>query len=398
MDERETTAVIDRTLAGDPLTTGYPAERELQELTLALSAERPAPDMVFVAELDERVREGFPRVRGNPFARVQGALAARSFGRPPMALMGGVASLLLALLLVVSLTSGSDDDPASTSIVGAGDNASGAREMARPGVDVGEPTPSRRFSRARMDDSISSPLAPVPPRRDGFAPGTRDRRIQRSASLTLAAPADELDSVAADITRITERHRGFVLSSSLTTGDEGATTGGDFELKIPAARLQPALADLAKLGQVRARTQSGEDVTAHFVTAGDRLEAARAERGNLLTRLEQATTDLEAESLRLQLDANAGEINRLHGRIRNLRISTDYATVGVVLEARNGDESAAPGDGLGGALDDALDSLGDSLELAIRILGVLIPLGALAAALAFAARALLRRRRESALS
>jgi hypothetical protein len=372
--------VIDRTLAGDAPATGYPAERELQELTLALSAERPAPDMAFVAELDERVREGFPREHRNPFARAQAAVAARDFGRPSMALMGGIASLLLVLAIGVSL-------------LGRGDNADRTTGSTPTQESVGGEDRG-----AFAPDAGGGAIEPALPRRGGFAPGTRDRRIQRSASLTLAAPADELDGVAADITRITERHRGFVLSSSLTTGDEGATTGGDFELKIPAARLQPALADLAKLGQVRARTQSGEDVTARFVTAGDRLEAARAERRNLLTRLEQATTDLEAESLRLQLDANAGEINRLRGRIRNLRISTDYATVGVVLEARDGDESAAPGDGIGGALDDALDSLGDALELAIRILGVQIPLGLLAAVLALAARALLRRRRESALS
>jgi hypothetical protein len=405
MDERETTAVIDRTLAGDPPTTEHPAERELQELTLALTAERAAPEMVFVAELDERVREGFPRESRNPFARVQTALAARNFGRPPLALMGGVASLLLVLVVALSL-SGGDDGPdrtvsSSATQESAGD--SGGRAVA-PDVSGGaiERAPGGNFAAAKRFDSgaaaQSRALAAPAPRRGGFAPGTRERRIQRSASLTLAAPADKLDRVAADVTKITERHRGFVLNSSLTTGDEGATTGGDFELKIPAARLQPALADLADLGQVRARTQSGEDVTARFVTAGDRLEAARAERRNLLRRLEQATTDLEAESLRLQLDGNAGEINRLRGRIRNLRISTDYATVGVVLEARDGDESASPGDGLGGALDDAVHSLGDSLELAIRVLGVLVPLALLAALLAFATRAIVRHRRESALS
>jgi Domain of unknown function (DUF4349) len=411
MDERDTTAVIDRTLAGDPPVTGHPDERELQRLTQALAAERPAPDVVFVAELDERVRDGFaPDSDGirNPFARVRSALAARTFGRPPMALLGGVASMLIALVVVVALTGGQDGgDSASTSAVGgASGGATGARELARPKVDVGEPTPPRGdFSRSssaqaeriQLDSRLATPV--TPPRRGGFAPGTRDRRIQRSASLTLAAPADKLDRVAMDITKITERHRGFVLTSSLATGDEGATTGGDFELKIPAARLQPALDDLAKLGQVRARTQAGEDVTARFVTAGDRLEAARAERRSLLSRLEQADTDIEAESLRLQLDGNAGEINRLRGRLRNLRIGTDYATVGVVLEARGGDGGATThGDGLGGALDDAVESLGDSLEIAIRVLGVLVPLGLLTAVLAVVARKLLRRRRESALS
>jgi hypothetical protein len=92
-----------------------------------------------------------------------------------------------------------------------------------------------------------------------------------------------------------------------------------------------------------------------------------------------------------------GEINRLQGRLRMLRLRTDYATVAVTLESRD-DDAVAPGDGIGGALDDALDSVGDALELAIRALGIALPLALLAAALALAARTVKRRRRESALS
>jgi hypothetical protein len=360
------------------------------ELTALIEAERPAPDLVFVAELDKRVREGFPRKRR--VDRLRRALAVRT-PRPPVALLGGAASLLLALVVAVSLLGNDDGTPRTvTEMPGAAIEDSGGRSIAP--VAPGEPAPPSLPSAATRERSL---LAPPIRRGRGFAPGRRERLVQRSASLTLAAPDDRLDRVAADVARVTDRYRGFVLSSSLSTGDEGAVTGGTFQLRIPAARLQPALADLAELGQVRSRTQAGEDVTAAFVTAGDRLQAARVERRSLLTRLEQADTDVEAESLRLQLDANAGEVNRLRGQIRRLRVSTDYATVSVALEADDG-EAVPPGDGLGGAVDDALDSLGDSLELAIRALGVLTPLALLAIVASLAGRALLRRRRESALS
>jgi hypothetical protein len=42
MDARDTTAVIDRALAGEMPVTGYPLERELQELTLALASSTSA--------------------------------------------------------------------------------------------------------------------------------------------------------------------------------------------------------------------------------------------------------------------------------------------------------------------------------------------------------------------
>jgi hypothetical protein len=75
------------------------------------------------------------------------------------------------------------------------------------------------------------------------------------------------------VVSVTNRHGGFVLSSSVDTGQEGA--GGDFSLRIPADRLRPALRDLARLAPVVRQTQEGRDVTRRYVTRQDRLRAAR---------------------------------------------------------------------------------------------------------------------------
>jgi hypothetical protein len=86
--------------------------------------------------------------------------------------------------------------------------------------------------------------------------------------------------------------------------------------------------------------------------------------------------------------------------VRELRTRTDYAKVSVTLRQDGdggGSSGSGDGDGLGGAVDDALASLEDSVEILVRALGVLIPLGLLAAALALAARAFRHRRREAAL-
>ena len=140
-------------------------------------------------------------------------------------------------------------------------------------------------------------------------------------------------------------------------------------------------------------------MTREFVSARDRLQAARAERRSLLRRLEAADTDAEAEAIRRRLDLNAGEVRGLRGQLRELRTRTDYATVSVMLR-QDGDGGSAGEDdgGLGAALDDALRSLEDSVEILVRVLGVAIPLGLVGAALGLGARGLRRRRREAALT
>jgi hypothetical protein len=188
-----------------------------------------------------------------------------------------------------------------------------------------------------------------------------------------------------------------VLSSSVSTGEDSA--GGDFDLRIPATRLRPALRDLAALADVRTQSQTGRDVTREHVTAKDRLRAARAERRSLLRRLEVATTDEEAEAIRRRLDLVAGEINGLRGQLRDLRLRTDYSVVTVTLLAK--DTGGGGGVG-GGSFDDALGDAGDLLVTVagwlVRALAVALPIGVLALVGWGAGRVLRRRQRESALA
>ena len=382
---------MDEAVAAGAVTTADPVERELQELALALDAEAQEPSEEFAAELRTRVQEGFARDSRLPRLHLPDWPQLR---RPPLQVMGGVASIVVALAVAVALFGQEGRERTD-----GGDSAVQPLlpDAGTPGAGKGRPAPEAARDSGGGSLSMSPPQPP--PGAGGFAPGQRKRRIERSASLTLAAPADRLDRVADGIVRLIERQDGFVLRSSLSTGDEG-TTGGEFELRVPAERLASALTGLSKLADVRAQPQDGQDVTPEFASAEERLQAARAERRSLLRRLERAPSDSAAESIRRRLDLNAGEIRGLRGQVRELRTRTNYARVAVTLQAAKGDgEESSPGgsDGVGGALDDAVDSLSGSLEIAIRALGVLLPLALVGGAAAFGARTVRRRRREAVL-
>jgi hypothetical protein len=386
--EREL-AAIETALSSGLVADDNRRTRELQELALLLRDDSATPDPAFAERLDARVEAGFPPEPGS--ARARAHATGSSLRRAPrravpvvrraLPAVGVVAAIVVPLVLAVTLAG-----PGDSGIDGDG---GGGGAVAVPGNRDGS-----------GGSSAVQPAEPVPLQRDGgFAPGQTDRRIERSISLDLEVPTDEMARVAEDVTTVTNRHGGFVLSSSVDTGQDGG--GGDFSLRIPADRLRPALRDLAQLAPVIRQTQEGRDVTRRYVTAKDRLQAARAERRSLLRRLEDADTDAEAESIRRRLDLVAGEINGLRAQLRDLRLRTDYAVVNVSLVGPN-DGSGGGAGGVGGSFDDAIrdasDLLVGSAGVLIRALALALPLAVIGALAWLGSAWMRRRRRESALA
>jgi hypothetical protein len=380
------------TAIDDALETGAaahhdPLTRELQELALALRADAPEADPEFERRLRGRVHSGFPKA----------VRSRRPLWRRLTTPAFATGLVVLPLVLIAIVAGGADQDDAD-----GGGGGGGAVVAESGGDDSGAvapapESPSRVLAepqRAADQAAGSAPSVVLPPG-DGFAPGQRDRKIERSIGLELEMPVDEMAHVAEQVTTVTNQHGGFVLSSSVSTGE---SAGGDFELRIPTSQLRPALRDLAALADVRTQTQTGRDVTREHVTAKDRLQSARAERRSLLRRLELAATDEEAEAIRRRLDLVAGEIHGLRAQLRSLRLRTDYAVVNVSLLPKDGDSDG----GAAGSFDDALGDAGELLVgvagVIVRALAVALPLGLIALVAWLAGRAFRRRQRESALA
>ena len=347
-DEQRDLARIDAALAEGRATASDPRERELEELALALRDDAPQPDPQFARRLDERVAEGFARPR-------RFRLPAFERRRWMPLLAGATAVLAIALVTAGVLSGDEQDDPAGVAV--------------QPAPTTAEPDPAQSQEAA----------------------GSQVRRVERSAQMTIAAPGDEFQQMADGVGRIAEAHGGYVVRSSVTTGDEPAR-GGSFELRIPTKQLETALAELGRLGDVRSRSETVQDMTAPYRGVEKRLGEALLERRAMREDLADAEGP-EAEALREQLRALAGEIDSLGEQRERLRRQTVFSTVTVTLE----EQGEADSGGVGAAFDDVLGMLEGALVLAIRVLGVALPLALLAVLARFAAGVARRRRREAAL-
>lgn len=346
-DEQRDLARIEAALAEGRVTATDARERELEELALALRDEAPEPDPAFARELDRRVEAGFARPR---------RFRLPAPGRRWMPALAGAAAVLAVALVTAGVIAGDE-------------------EQQDAGVAL---------------EAVPTNAEPASPSSQEAA-GSDVRRVERTAQMTIAAPSDGFQQMADGVGRVAEAHGGYVVSSSVTTGDSPGR-GGSFELRIPSKRLESALAELGRLGEVRSRSETSQDMTAPYRGVEKRLGQALVERRAMQGELRDAEGP-EAEALREQLRALSAEIDSLSEQRQRLERKTVFSTVAVTLEEAGEPESG----GIGGAFDDVAGTLEGALVLAIRVVGVALPLGLLALLAWLAGGMLRRRRREAAL-
>jgi hypothetical protein len=357
-DENRDLELIEAALTEGRAAATDPRERELQELALALREDAPEPRPEFARELDGRVAGDFGR---SPRRRLR--LPALRVGMPALAVAATI--LLVVIAGAGLLASGGDDDEPATSAV------------------------STEPQEAGLTDRPAVPSA-------GAVTLSNGRVVERSAQMTIAALADDLQKAADGVGRAAESHGGYVVNSNMSTGGE-SRRGGSFTLRVPTKQLETTLADISRLGDVRSRAESSQDMTAPYRGTQKRLGNALLERSTVRDKLRDAVPGSdEEEQLRSRLRALNAEVADLSSRMDSLKRRTVFSTVTVTLEEKEQENGGgAGGTGPGDALDDALGTLSGALYLLIRLLGIALPV-AVVAGLGWLGAGILRRRRREA--
>ena len=392
-------AVIDAALGGGPIPRG---EEELARLAVELRGERAEPDPEFAARLDRWAADGFPRAdRPGPdrapgrWARLrrQAAQLGPSKVLAPVAM---TATLLVVVGIAISQSGGlqgGDDSGAEITL----EEQEGEAQLAPS---------SGRSSEDALGDAAQPPQA-AEGEVDAFAEkdagtgqaevaGPGERRVAQDVDLVLATEPEEIREVADGVNEVVNRQRGFVVSSSVQSGDDSAGIGARFRLRIPAGNLQAAVAELSELAHVQSRTDGIEDITGRFNTARERIDEGKAEREGILARLAVAPTDEEVAALRAQLQTVNDRLADARDELAGVRQRVQLVPVSVSIVAENG----AGDDGEWG-VDDALEDAGDVLSkaagIALVVGAALLPLAVVAVILALILRSRTNRGRERAL-
>ena len=375
------------------------------ELSTLLASERPRPREAFAADLDARAAARFPpRARPGAASPARARRWAALLQRPVLPAAASALAVGLIAVVVALSVGGGPRVGGSASSPGAA-SAPDAPSLADPSASAGSGggTGAVAPETAASDRRAAADQAPPPPAlgNAGSLPDTA-RKVERTATVELGTDPERVGDVAQDVLGVVARHDGIVDRSSVSSGPGSGGGAARFELRIPAARLQDALAALSRIPDARvlARTDDAVDVNQAYVSVRRRLVNARAERAGVVRALANAATEDETLRLRARLDELERTIANAERAQRALDRRVDYSRVSVTVHGGAGG-GVVPADdgsfGLGDAARDALRVLEVAAGVVVIAAAALLP-PALLAALAWpVARGVRRRRREHAL-
>jgi len=193
--------------------------------------------------------------------------------------------------------------------------------LARPMMMRRQGSPARyaAMQTSLSDESASSQqsMQPMPP------------MIARTSQLVMITK--EFDKARGAVEDILKRHRGYLGQLDVTAPDDGPRKL-DATLRIPADQLEPAMAEIKRLGQVESESEGGEEVTRQYVDLEARLINARNTEQRLTALLRDHTGKMtDVLAVEKEVDRARGQIEQMEAEKKTLVNRVEFATLTITL-------------------------------------------------------------------
>lgn len=155
------------------------------------------------------------------------------------------------------------------------------------------------------------------------APVDLDQKLVKNAYMTVEV--DDEEDFAPAIRKLAEtakRLQGYVASESQSS----------ITFKVPTVRLEEALADVRKIGEITHSDVTVMDVTSQYVDLQIRIDNLRRLRTRLQELLVQGQNVQEVLEVEKELARVTRELEQLEGQMRLLKNQVGFATISVSFE------------------------------------------------------------------
>jgi len=224
---------------------------------------------------------------------------------------------------------------------------------------------------------------------------TAERNQRVSATLTVeVSDADAVSRAAQDALDLTRTLGGYVVSSSVATGEEGSAS---ITVRVPVGKVQDAITGLSGLGRIVSQQVTIDDLQATLDELERREATVRGQIARIRARLQTESLDAPTEAvLRARLQTLRSELTELRTGISSTEAEARMSTIQVTVVTPGAFGAVAPPSRIDRTIDEALNVLAWEGVVALGMIIVLTPF-ALVAFAAWLGRRLYRRHEDERL-
>lgn len=221
------------------------------------------------------------------------------------------------------------------------------------------------------------PGASAPTGAADLASGDRAKKV--SATLTVEVEDSAAVSRAAQSALdLTQTLGGFVVSSSVATGDEASAS---ITVRVPVEKVQDAIAGLSGLGRIVTQQVNVDDLQEGMNSSERYIRSLNAQIARITARLESEDLDAETEARLETRRKNLRGIRLAYRRsLATMRAEARMSTIQLTVATPGASGAVAPTSRIDRAIDEALNVLAWEGVVALGLLIVLAPFALVAGA------------------
>jgi len=223
--------------------------------------------------------------------------------------------------------------------------------------------------------------------------GARAQRV--SAMLTVEVKdANAVSHAAQSALDLTRSLGGYVVASSVATGDEGSAS---ITVRVPVDKVQDAITGLSDLGRLVSQQVTIDDLQQNLDELTRREASTRTQIARIRARLESETLDPQTEAvLRSRLQTLRADLVSIRGELAATNAEARMSTIQLSVVTPGATGAVAPASRIDRMIDEALNVLAWEGVVALGLLIVLAPF-ALVGLAAWLGRRVYRRHEEERL-
>ena len=223
--------------------------------------------------------------------------------------------------------------------------------------------------------------------------GARAQRV--NAMLTVEVKdANAVSHAAQSALDLTRSLGGYVVASSVATGDEGSAS---ITVRVPVDKVQDAITGLSDLGRLVSQQVTIDDLQQNLDELTRREASTRTQISRIRARLESETLDPQTEAvLRSRLQTLRADLVSTRGELAATNAGARMSTIQLSVVTPGATGAVAPASRIDRMIDEALNVLAWEGVVALGLLIVLAPF-ALVGLAAWLGRRVYRRHEEERL-